>query len=77
MHLKKGPHVETVIHNAAANAAAPLWVACAICVFQFSLESTQIFKTLRLASGFILQPWMFTVKAKLLPARLFFVKWMS
>ena len=40
VHLKKGPHVKTVIHNAAANAAAPLWVVCAIYMFQFNLEFT-------------------------------------
>ena len=37
--LKEGPYVETVIYNAAANAATPLWITCVICVFQFSLES--------------------------------------
>ena len=72
--LKEGPYVETVICNTAANAVAPLWVACIICVFQFSLESTQTPKTLRLASGFASQPWIFTVEAKLLPAHLFLVK---
>ena len=62
VRLNKGPHVEAVICDAAANAAAPLWVACAMCVFQFNLESTQTPRTLRLASGFVLQPWMFTVE---------------
>ena len=32
---------------------------------------------MRLAFGFALQLWIFTIKAKLLPARLFIVKWMS
>ena len=54
--LKESPHVEAVIYNAAANAIAPLWITCVIYVFQFSLESTQIPKTLRLVSGFVLQP---------------------
>ena len=39
VRLKKGPHIDAIIHNAAANAAAPLWVACVMYVFQFSLES--------------------------------------
>ena len=37
--LKEGPYVDAVICEAAANAAAPLWVTCVMCVFQFSLES--------------------------------------
>jgi len=40
VRLKKGPYVKTVICDAAANATVPLWVVCAMCVFQFSLEST-------------------------------------
>jgi len=39
VHLNKGPYVEAVICDAVTNAMAPLWVACAICVFQFNLES--------------------------------------
>ena len=39
VHLKEGPYVKTVICNAAANAVIFLWVTCAMCVFQFSLES--------------------------------------
>ena len=64
VHLNKGPHIKAVIYNAVVNAVAPLWVVYAMCVFQFSLESIQIPKTLRLASGFVLQLWIFTVKAK-------------
>jgi hypothetical protein len=75
--LNEGPHVEAVIRDAAENAAAPLWVACAICSFQFSLESTQTPRILRVASGFASQPWIFTVEAKSLLALLFLVKWIS
>ena len=49
--LKEGPHVETVIQDAAKNAAAPLWVACVMYSFQFSLESTQTPRILRVAFG--------------------------
>ena len=38
--LKEGPYIKVVIRNAAKNTAAPLWVACVIYSFQFSLEST-------------------------------------
>jgi len=72
--LKEGPHVKTVICDIAANAVAFLWVACVIYVFQFSLESTQTPRTLRLASGFALQFWMFTVEAKSFLACFFFYK---
>ena len=30
VRLKEGPHVEAAIRDAAANATAPLWVACVI-----------------------------------------------
>jgi len=55
VHLKEGPYIETIICDATTNAAALLWVVCAMYVFQFSLESTQTLRTLRLVSGFTLQ----------------------
>ena len=74
VYLKKGPHVNAVIHNIVANTTAPLWVACVIYVFQFSLEFTQTPNTLRLTFGFALHFWIFTVEAKSLLAHFFFVK---
>ena len=56
VRLKEGPQVDATIHNAAANAAAPLVVAFLICLFQFSLESTQTPRTLRVAFGSASQP---------------------
>ena len=52
--LNKSPYIKAVIYDAAANAVAPSWVTCVICVFQFSLKSTQTPKTLKLAFGFVL-----------------------
>ena len=40
VRLNKGPQVDAAIHNAAANATAPLVVAFLIYSFQFSLELT-------------------------------------
>ena len=31
--LNKGPYVDAVICDVAANAAVPLWVICVMCVF--------------------------------------------
>ena len=65
MSLKEGPHVKAVIRNAAENSAAPIWVACVICSFQFSFKSTQTPRILRTASGFASQPWIFTVENRI------------
>ena len=54
MRLKEGPQVNTAIHNAATNAAAPLVVTFLIYSFQFSLELTQTPRTLRVAFSSIL-----------------------
>ena len=77
VRLNEGLQVDAVIHDAAANAAAPLVVAFLICSFQFSLESTQTPRTLRVAFGSASQPWILTVDARLLDTLLFLIKWIS
>ena len=77
INLKKGPYIKTVIRDAAKNVATPLWVAYIIYLFQFSLESTQTPKILKVAFNFTLQPQIFIIKAKLLLTLLFLIKQMS
>ena len=52
--LKEGPYIKAVIWDAAENVAAPLWVAYVMCLFQFSLKSTQTPRILRVAFNFTL-----------------------
>ena len=52
----EGPHVEVALCDVAKNAAAPLWVACVMCLFQFNLKFTQTPKILRVTSSFISHP---------------------
>ena len=40
VRLKDGPQVDAAIRDTTTKAAAPLWVAYVVCVFQFSLAST-------------------------------------
>ena len=75
--LKEGPHIKAVIRDAAKNAAAPLQVVYVIYLFQFSLESTQTPKILKIAFSFALQPQIFTIKTKSLLALLFLIKQIS
>ena len=56
MRLNDGPQVDAAIRDTAAKAAAPLWVACVVYAFQFSLASTQTPRTLRVAASLTLQP---------------------
>ena len=74
VNQNKSPHVEVTIYNAAKNVAALLWVTCVMCLFQFSLKSTQTPKILRVTSGFASYLWIFTVEAKSLFALFFLMK---
>ena len=77
INLKEGPHIKTVIWDAAKNIVTSLQVTCVIYLFQFSLKSTQTPKILRVAFSFALQPQIFTIKAKSLLALFFLMKWIS
>ena len=74
VRLNDSPQVNTAIRNTATKAAAPLWVACVVCAFQFSLASTQTPKTLRVASSLTSHPWILTVDVRSLFTLLFLVK---